>query len=160
MEIRYSCPSCGAGNRLPLGQAGSADPSPPCRSCGRSVQLAAAGGLPEDRAVTRCLVCGDDKLFSQKDFNPKVGCAVVMVGALLVPWTYGLSLGVFALADYLLYRRLPAIAVCYVCGARYRGLPVSPDLSPYDLLTAQTYEARAIHWRRANDHSSSPARRH
>lgn len=155
MEIRYTCPSCGIGNGLPLRPDGTADPEPPCRSCGRCLKLAAPRGLPPDRRVIECLVCGDNKLFTQKDFNQKIGCAIVGVGALLVPWTYGLSLAVCALVDFLLYRRLPLIAACYVCGAKYRGFPVSADLEAYELLTAQTCEARAIHWRRSND-SSDP----
>ena len=53
---------------------------------------------------------------------------------------------VCALLDLALYLWLPMIAVCYVCGARYAGLPLSPDHAPYDLMTAQTYEARSHNW--------------
>jgi len=49
---------------------------------------------------------------------------------------------------------LPSETVCYVCGSRYTGPPLNPDHKAYDLMTAQTWEARSIAWRRRNDHSS------
>lgn len=96
-------------------------------------------------------MCGEDKLYLVKDFDQRIGCLIVAAGAALVPWTYGLSLAVCALADLLLYRSLPMIAACYVCGARFQGHPAGPDLRPYDLMTAQTYEARALAWRKRHD---------
>jgi len=98
--------------------------------------------------VTRCIVCGEDKFYVQKAFNQKVGCLIIAAGAALVPWTYGLSLGVCAAVDWLLYKLLPSVTVCYVCRASYGGLPLNPDHRPYDLMTAQTWEARALMWRR------------
>ena len=102
-----------------------------------------------------CPLCGNDKLYRQKDFSQKLGCLIMGVGAALVPWTWGLSLPVFALADFALYRALPFITCCYVCGARLRGLPLSPEALPFELLSAQTWEARGLAWRRLNDRSSS-----
>jgi len=51
-----------------------------------------------------------------------------------------------ALVDLILYRTLPRVSVCYICKARYRGVPPHPDHLPFDLMTAQTYEARSVHW--------------
>lgn len=101
----------------------------------------------------RCVVCGDTKFFIQKDFNQKLGCAIVAAGAILVPWTYGLSLAAFALFDLALYSWLPMVTVCYVCSTRYRGLPLNPDHAKYDLMTAQTWEARSLNWRMRHDRS-------
>lgn len=92
------------------------------------------------------MVCGGGFLYWQKDFNQKLGCALVAFGAIFVPWTYGLSLAVMALVDFVLYQFLPRVSVCYICKARYRGVPPHPDHKPFDLLTAQTYEARAMNW--------------
>jgi len=148
-EIRYHCPGCGAGNGIAVG----GDPLPgavDCRACNTTLRLTAPETLTPGRPPARCAVCGDDKLYIQKDMSQKVGCLVVGVGALLVPWTYGLSLAVCALIDFALYRLLPFITVCYVCASRYRGMPLPDDARPFDLLTAQTYEARSITWRRFN----------
>ena len=43
------------------------------------------------------------------------------MGAVLVPFTYGLSLPVVFLIDLILYRRVADMAVCYLCRAEYRG---------------------------------------
>jgi len=98
--------------------------------------------------VGRCLVCGEDKFYIQKAFSQKAGCMIVAAGAALVPWTYGLSLAACAALDWLLYKMLPSVTVCYICRASYSGLPLDPAHKPYDLMTAQTWEARALTWRR------------
>ncbi|MBI3448344.1 MAG: hypothetical protein HY049_05440 [Acidobacteria bacterium] len=71
---------------------------------------------------------------------------MVALGAVLTPWTYGISLAVMALLDFILYQFLPRVSVCYVCKACFRGVPPHPAHGPYELLTAQTYEARAVNW--------------
>ena len=124
-----------------------------CRRCGCGIPLHGPAQGRLDAAVSRCAICGDDKFYIQKEFNQKVGCLVVGVGALFVPWTYGLSLAACALLDWALYRMLPWITVCYICGARYAGLPLDPGHKAFDLMTAQTWEARALTWRRRNDQS-------
>jgi len=150
MEIRYLCPTCRAGNRVPL-SGGRLPDATVCRSCGARLTLAAPGAVGPGPAPTTCAVCGDDKLYIQKDFSQKIGCLIVGIGAILVPWTYGLSLAACALIDFAFYRVLPWITVCYVCGSRYRGWRPDARLEPYDLVTAQTWEARALTWRRLND---------
>ena len=111
------------------------------------------GAVAAHTPLAACPICGEDKLYVQKSLDQKIGCLVLAAGAALVPWTYGLSLAVCALADWLLYRMLPSITVCYVCGARCSGWPLNPDHKTYDLMTAQTWEARSITWRRRHDRS-------
>jgi len=117
----------------------------PCPRCG---EVLAFQGGPEigPTAPAVCVVCGSCFLYWQKDFNQKAGCALVALGAALTPWTYGLSLAFMALVDFVLYQFLPRVSVCYICRARYRGVPPHPDHAVFDLLTAQTYEARAVNW--------------
>jgi hypothetical protein len=116
-----------------------------CPRCAHGLFLA-GGPTIANTAPSACAVCGSEFLYWQKDFNQKAGCALVALGAALVPWTYGLSLAVMALVDFVLYQLLPRVSVCYVCKARYRGVPPHPDHRPFDLQTAQTYEARSAHW--------------
>jgi hypothetical protein len=129
-----------------------------CRACGRPFPIEAPAALEGGRPVKRCAVCGDTNFFIQKDFNQKLGCAIVAVGAILVPWTYGLSLAVCAAIDALLYMWLPMVTVCYICSSRYRGIPLDPEHAKYDLVTAQTYEARSLYWRRHHDRSDEGLR--
>jgi hypothetical protein len=142
-RIDLPCPGCG--RSLSPGAGEHAAP-PGCPRCGESIPL--AGGTPPEGSAPRiCLVCGCPDLHWRKDFPQKAGCLIVLAGAALVPWTWGLSLAVVALVDLILYRALPKVAVCYVCRARYRGVPPHPSQGPYDLLTAQRREARALDWR-------------
>ena len=110
--------------------------------------------MESESALERCPVCGEDKLYVQKRFSQKLGCFIIAAGAAAVPWTYGLSLAVCALLDLALYRLLPSIAVCYVCASRIAGAPHNPDHRPYDLMTAQTWEARAVNWRKRHDRTA------
>ena len=71
------------------------------------------------------------QFYVQRDFNRGVGCLIVLVGILLVPKTYGLSLPVFALIDWLCYRRVQAMVICYRCGAEYRGFAIPPRFKSY-----------------------------
>ena len=144
------CSRCGVASQLPVAATGLAPGPVPCRRCGVPLPIRRPEAVAVGRPVTVCAVCADDKLYTQKDFNQKVGCLILAVGAALVPWTWGLSLGVCALADLLLHRVLPTITVCYVCSSRYRGLPLNPDHQPYELMTAQLWEARSLNWKRLN----------
>lgn len=141
-RITLPCPSCGGLLRIPRGE------TPRELRCLRCAErIPSSGGPPiRNAAPPVCHICGSPHLYWQKDFNQKAGCLIVLLGALLVPWTYGLSLAVVALIDLALYRLLPRISVCYVCRARYRGVPPHPEHAPYDLVTAQTWEARSINW--------------
>jgi hypothetical protein len=66
-----------------------------------------------------------------KDFNQVLGFVVMGVGIVLVPKTYGLSLPVFALIDWLIYRQVPKLVACYRCGGEFRGFAIPPQLKPF-----------------------------
>lgn len=53
------------------------------------------------------------------------------VGIGLVPWTYGLSLPIFALIDWLFYRKVPMMAHCYRCGAEFRNFSYPKRLKQF-----------------------------
>ena len=53
------------------------------------------------------------------------------VGIVLVPWTFGLSLPVFALLDWLLYRRVPSVIVCYKCGGEFYNFQTVKIFKPF-----------------------------
>jgi hypothetical protein len=78
----------------------------------------------------RCPICTCRQFYTDKDFNQIVGFAIMAVGIVLVPKTYGLSLPVFALVDWLIYRRVPKLVACYRCGSEYRGID-APKLKPF-----------------------------
>ncbi len=113
-----------------------------CRNCS-NVQPYDEGTFEATGAVLdpveSCLVCGYDRMYSQKDFNRKIGLGVVIVGAVLSPWTYGLSLVICMGLDYGLYYFVPEITVCYGCDAIYRGFEHNPRHRAHDPLLADRY---------------------
>ena len=93
--------------------------------------------------LTRCLACGSERLFAQKDFNRKLGVAIVIVGAVLSPWTYGASLVACLLFDYGLYYLVPEITVCYGCDAIHRGFSHNTAHRAHDPILAERFRRKA-----------------
>ena len=75
-------------------------------------------------AFETCPVCPCRQFYTVKDFNQILGFAIMAIGIVLVPKTYGLSLPVFAFIDWLIYKKVPTIVACYRCGSEFRGFPI------------------------------------
>lgn len=140
LEIRYACKQCRAPAAVAVDRATTEHR---CDTCGDVQPLRFSDALVETKIADRCALCGSEHFYVQKDFDQRIGCLVVAVGAVFVPWTYGLSLGVCALIDLLLYARLPNVAKCYVCKATYRGGVTNPEHTGFDLHMLEKYEAEA-----------------
>ncbi len=117
-----------------------------CAHCSHHRPMTPAGhndaGEPLD-PLEVCLSCGSDKLFTQKDFNRKLGLLIVIIGAVLSPWTYGLSLVACMGIDYGLYHFVPEITVCYACDAIHRGFTHNPAHRAHDPLLADRFRREA-----------------
>ena len=93
--------------------------------------------------MERCAVCDAEAFFLQKDINRKLGLVVVALGSLVVFWNFFIGLGVLVLlaaADWLLYRLLPDVTVCYACKSVYRGGPKNPLHRAYELTVDEAFE--------------------
>ena len=133
-EIAFSCRSCGGEAVAGLDGRGR------CRACGQAADLAIPPALRDTRIVERCPACDGTLLYVQRDFNQKVGLGVVVVGAILAPFTpFYSSLIVAALVDAGLYALLPEITVCYRCHAHFRGFARNPKHEAFDLHLAEQY---------------------
>lgn len=129
MRVRTQCRSCG----LPFPAVVSPQTAElPCPDCGTARTVAREGWT--ETAVEVCPLCGCRHLYRQRDFNRALGCLLVVTGAALVPWTFGLSLPVFGLVDLWLYRRLTDAVVCYRCDTVYRDAVPGPRQGDFDLL--------------------------
>ena len=137
-EIAFACTSCGAEAQAGLDGRGR------CGACGASPVLDVREEVRGSRLLDRCLACGSAQLYVQRDFNQKAGLAVVIVGAVLAPFTYYASLVVAALIDAGLYMLLPEITVCYRCQAHYRGFARNPSHQPFDLHIAEQYDPPVV----------------
>jgi transcription elongation factor Elf1 len=131
MRLRIQCKSCGLPFKEKL-QPGATQIR--CPNCGQTLPVLADVWTDDPPAVEACPVCGCRHLYRQRDFNRALGCALVLVGAALVPWTYGLSLVILSLIDLALYFRLRQTVVCYRCDTVYRDAEPGPRQKEFDLL--------------------------
>ena len=105
--------------------------SRPCDFCGAPNAVIAP---PAETVIDTCAACGHKELYFQKDFNRATGIALVVLGSIFVPWTYGLSLLSVTILDYIVWRLVKNVVVCYQCQAVHRGYPQNPDIKPFDLV--------------------------
>jgi hypothetical protein len=150
MQILAKCPKCDAGLPVAAAEAPSAIT---CGGCGRDIPLSVSEALKSDRGVDRCPVCEGADFYIRKDFDPKIGLAVVIVGAMISGGFYWFGrdlvaysiLGGAALIDLVVYGRLGDVTVCYRCHSEFRGA-YTRTAAPFDLHTAdlleQEYERR------------------
>lgn len=126
MRIVAKCPACDASLPIAASEAMSAIR---CGRCGKEMPITISDAVRSDRAVDICPVCGGPDFYSRKDFDPKIGLMVVIIGALVSAGFYwfGLDLiayGILAAAafiDLLVYGRLKGVTVCYRCHSEFRG---------------------------------------
>lgn len=151
MHVVAKCPKCDAG----LAVAAADGPSViTCGGCGTAIPLTFSPAVRADTAVDQCPVCAGGDFYVRKDFDPKLGLAVVVVGGLISAvfyWferdflAYGV-LGGAALIDLLIYGRLKNVSVCYRCHTEFRGAYSLAGAKGFDLHTAdvleQEYERR------------------
>lgn len=144
MEILAKCPKCDAG--LPV-RAADPPAAIKCGRCGRDIPLAFSDAVRADTAVDRCPVCGGGDFYIRKDFDPKVGLTVVVIGALISATFYWfgrdlIAYGILAsaaLIDLVVYGRLKDVTVCYRCHSEFRG-SYPRTAAAFDLHTADVLE--------------------
>ena len=150
MLIVAKCPKCDAG--LPI-RAEEAPPAITCGRCGRDITLSFSDSLRADRGVDRCPLCLGADFYTRKDFDPKIGLTVVVIGAVMSGAFYWfdrdlVAYGVLAaavLVDLVVYGQLKDVTVCYRCHSEFRGA-YERTAPAFDLHTAdvleQEYERR------------------
>lgn len=130
MEIEFRCPHCQA-----VGHAPWALTQPlTCPHCAQALAAAQPG-----QPFERCPICNGYEFYRQRDFNRRLGVALVILGVILAWPTKGISLLAVALIDLGLYGLLPRITICYRCEAIFRGLPPGSAGGDFDLATADKY---------------------
>jgi hypothetical protein len=144
MELIAKCPKCDAG--LPVDAAGTPG-AIKCGRCGRDIPLAWSEAVAADRSVDRCPVCGGAEFYIRKDFDPKIGLTVVVIGAIIsgVFYWFGRDIVAYsilaaaALVDLVVYGRLKDVTVCYRCHSEFRG-DYQRAAPSFDLHTADVLE--------------------
>ncbi len=144
MDILARCPQCDAG--LPV-NAADAPGAIKCGRCGRDIPLSVSESLRADQGVDRCPVCDGADFYARKDFDPKIGLTVVIIGIAISAGFYWFKRDLIAysilaaatLIDLIVYQRLTEVSVCYRCHTEFRG--AYPRTAPaFDLHTADVLE--------------------
>jgi hypothetical protein len=144
MEVTVKCPGCASA--LPV-EAAEVIEAIRCARCRREIGLHVTEAVGSDRAVDACPLCRGADFYTRKDFDPKMGLAVIVAGALVsaVFYWYGRDLvayGILAaavLVDLIVATQLKDVTVCYRCHAEFRGR--YPRTAPaFDLHTADVLE--------------------
>lgn len=137
IEVSFACPTCGR-------EAGGEDLSCPC---GFSSPVF-PGSLREDGRPVRCPLCGDPRLFVQRDFSSRMGIGLLAAGFALAillgmfagPWGFFAALAGSVGLDTLLWAMAGNVVVCHWCGTHLRGGPEDYpefDLAVHDLVRHQ-----------------------
>ncbi len=144
-QVGFYCDSC---DRYSVWTPPLADGT--CAHCAAANPPAAAERAVPGEPIGACPQCGNADLYRKKDLPQQAGCAVVL-GAIALStaayaiWDFPGAFLVFAavaLLDFLIYRRLGEVTVCYRCHAELRGFPENPAHAPFDMHRAEEYDVR------------------
>jgi hypothetical protein len=144
MQIVVKCPKCDASLPLDVQEQPAAIK---CGRCNTTIPIDLSDAIRGDLEVDRCPVCSGSDFYRRKDFDPKVGVTVVVIGAAISAgfyWfdrdliAYGILAGV-ALIDLAVYGRLKDLTVCYRCHSEFRG-SYTQTAGGFDLHTADELE--------------------
>jgi hypothetical protein len=152
MNVVARCPKCDAALLVDASRPDAPD-TIKCGGCGRDIPLSLSAAVRADEGVDRCPVCSGPDFYVRKDFNPKLGLAIVAIGAAISAGFYWFKRDLIAysilaaatLIDLVIYGRLKDVTVCYRCHTEFRGA-YKRTAPAFDLHTAdvleQEYERR------------------
>lgn len=86
----------------------------------------------DEGGLVGCLACGHEELYTRKRFPRALGIGIVVVAAILAPFTMYLSLVVAAVLDAVVYSFAKEEVVCYACDAIHRGFRETPRHPRFD----------------------------
>lgn len=128
MTVQITCSECGSGIHIyPSQQAQKAI----CDICSHETHVHFCQDH-EKGELHECPVCARKDFYRQKDFNRKIGVAIFIIAAILSIWTYGVSFIVAYAIDFLLFKKLGEVAICYKCQTIFRNVKNLADIHPYN----------------------------
>lgn len=147
MNVTFDCPNCHATTRAEV-SASSNDLA--CHACSHAAPRRASS--LNGAVLSRCVLCGTEDMYVQKDFSHRLGLSIVLAGTLLssLAWWrfyYPLALGILlatAGLDALLYYLVGDATVCYRCLAQHRGFERDPRHKPFDLAIGERYRQERL----------------
>lgn len=146
VRVFVYCSECLARIELPPPQETTSG-SVSCPSKHSSISFSHSEAVKSGSHVDACSRCSSTALFAQKDFDQRLGCAILAAGAAValgVSWRFGgiwfvpVLLAVAAV-DLVLARRVAPVVICYRCDTEYRGVADAAGARPYDPHVAERF---------------------
>ncbi|MFQ5707175.1 MAG: hypothetical protein ACE5HO_06970 [bacterium] len=135
MNVEFVCSNCKKDITVPYAKP---EETIHCPHCDHEVPLQWSKSMQQGHKVDRCAVCGKIRFYVQKDFNPRLGILIFAIGVIFSYHTYGLTLAIATLIDFILYKVLKTVTICYNCRAIYRGFEEDPTHRGFDHNLAMT----------------------
>lgn len=126
MEITLTCPECGSGiSFTPTEGAKEAE----CQVCEHKEPVTFTPDHFEGK-LKDCPSCERKDFYKQKDFNRKIGVLLFVIAAILTLYMATTQYAMYSVApfiilyvfDFILFRRLSQVAICYKCNAIFRNV--------------------------------------
>jgi hypothetical protein len=128
VNVVFGCPGCGKGVELETGESST------CGKCGAAIEL------PMTQTPAPCLVCECPEVYKHRDFNTKLGIALIALGAILCLVLASFwPLVIAAAIDGILYFTISDVGICYRCKAHYRETDAISMLPAFDLERFEHY---------------------
>ncbi len=149
MEFTWNCPRCSA---IARSAALESRAELKCPECGYDRPIAAGSIAAGELAA--CAYCASTDLYVQKDFPHGLGLAIVVVGLAVstlfyyfdMPFWTMFVLILSAVLDFVLYKYVPEVTICYRCLSQCRGGGSNPGSRylPFDLAIGERYRQERI----------------
>ncbi len=136
MDFSSFCPHCKTYQEFTL----NTYQDKPCVHCNKNLFPNATDLFKSSFEFNQCPHCGAAHIYRQKDFNRKLGIALLFIGIGLSFFTYGISLLVVTIVDWLLYKRVGEVGCCYLCESQFRNSPQIKALEIFDLELYDYYQ--------------------
>jgi len=111
-----------------------------CTQCSKDIFPNATDIFKSNFELNQCPHCGAAHVYRQKDFNRKLGISLLIIGIGLSFYTYGISLLLVTVVDWLLYKKVGEVGCCYLCESQFRNSYVVTKLEPFDLELYDYYQ--------------------
>lgn len=131
-KVIFRCSGCGHDNLEMLTQDQN---DLACKHCSKQWSLRQG-----DELFEHCPMCSCKAFFVQKSIHPKWMLGGLVLGIVLVPWTYGLSLPALWLIDLAIHKKIPDLLVCYRCRAAFAGFDIPKRFKPFQHHIGDKYD--------------------
>jgi hypothetical protein len=137
MTVLFTCKNCGSGIHVyPNVNSDTIE----CEVCD-NVEEVKFTALHEAGILKECPCCERKDFYSQKDFSRKIGVILFVLAAIISTIMFVKGMGpqwylstfiVLYVLDFILFRRLNLIAICYKCNTIFRDVENIHEIPGFD----------------------------